>query len=157
LRRLADVTEARLQRIQEEKEKATKSLEQEKDEALEQICVARYSLTSYESKREEFRAMLQEEKAEIQIEKEKLLVEKTVVKEVVNKSCHSVSGLVQEDQESVKVQVVKLAETIQQLQARITELEVQAVPSTPQEVRYQREDAVKNVVGRIRALTSECK
>jgi hypothetical protein len=66
-----------------------------------------------------------------------------------------VPGLAQEEQESVEVQVVKLAETIQQLQARITELEIQAVPSTPQEVRDQREEAAKNAVVRIRALTSE--
>jgi hypothetical protein len=68
-----------------------------------------------------------------------------------------VPGLAQEEQESVEVQVVKLAETIQQLQARITELEIQAVPSTPQEVHDQREEATKNTVVRIRALTSECK
>jgi hypothetical protein len=78
-----------------------------------------------------------------------------MVKEVVNKSCHSVPGLAQEEHESVEVQVVKLTETIQQLQARITELEIQAVPSTPQEVRDQREEAAKNAVVRIRALTSE--
>jgi folate-dependent phosphoribosylglycinamide formyltransferase PurN len=52
--------------------------------------------------------------------------------------------LAQEEQGSVEAQVVKLAETIQQLQARITELEVQAVPSTPQEVCDQREEATKN-------------
>ena len=66
-------------------------------------------------------------------------------------------GLTQEEQELVEVQVSKLAETIQQLQARITELEVQAVPSTPQEVHNQREEAAKNVVVMIRELASECK
>jgi hypothetical protein len=53
----------------------------------------------------------------------------------VSKSCHSMSGLAQEEQESVEAQVEKIVETIQQLQGRITKLEVQAVPSTPQEVR----------------------
>jgi folate-dependent phosphoribosylglycinamide formyltransferase PurN len=66
-----------------------------------------------------------------------------------------VPGLAQEEQESVEAQVVKLAETIQQLQVRITELEVQAVPSTLQEVCDQREEATKNAVIRIRALASE--
>jgi hypothetical protein len=46
--------------------------------------------------------------------------------------------------------VVKLIEAIQQLEARITELEVQAIPSTPQEVHYQREESDKNAVARIR-------
>jgi hypothetical protein len=52
---------------------------------------------------------------------------------------------------------VKLAETLQQLQSRITELEAQTVSSTPQEVHDQREETAKNIVARIRSLTSECK
>jgi hypothetical protein len=55
----------------------------------------------------------------------------------------------------VEAQVVKLVETIQQLQARITKLEAQAVPSTPQEVRDQREETAKNKIIRIIALTSK--
>jgi chromosome segregation ATPase len=155
LRRLADATEARLQKVQEEKEKATEALKQEKYEALEQLRVAWYSVATYESEREEFQAMLQEEKSQLQREKEQLLTEWAMVKEVVSKACHSVPGLAQEEQESVEAQVVKLAETIQQLQARITELEAQAVPSTPQEVHDQREETTKNTVVRIRSLTSE--
>jgi hypothetical protein len=50
-------------------------------------------------------------------------------------------------------QVVKLVKTIKQLQARITKLEAQAVLSTPQEVHDQREEASKNIVGRIISLT----
>jgi hypothetical protein len=80
-----------------------------------------------------------------------------VVKEAVNKELLSVPGLAQGEHESVKVQVVKLTKAIQQLQARITELEIQEVPSTPQEVHNQREEATKNVVGRIRSLASEMK
>jgi hypothetical protein len=52
---------------------------------------------------------------------------------------------------------VKLVETIQQLQVRITYLEVQEVPRTPQEVHDQRKEATKKTIIRIRALTSECK
>jgi hypothetical protein len=40
--------------------------------------------------------------------------------------------------------VGKLVEAIQQLQAWVMELELQAVPSTPQEVRDQREEAAKS-------------
>ena len=55
------------------------------------------------------------------------------------------------------MQVGKLAKAIQQLQAWITGLELEAVSITPQEVCNQREEAAKNAVERIRALTSKCK
>jgi hypothetical protein len=76
---------------------------------------------------------------------------------VVRKSLHSVPGSTQEEHEAVEVQVTKLVEAIQQLQARVMELELQAVPSTPQEVHDQREEATKSTVGRIKILTLECK
>jgi folate-dependent phosphoribosylglycinamide formyltransferase PurN len=99
--------------------------------------------------------MVQEEKVQLQREKEQLLAEWATVKEVVSKACHYVSSLAQEEHESVEAQVVKIVETIQKLQARITELEVQAVPSTLQEVRDQREESTKNAIVRIRALALE--
>jgi hypothetical protein len=46
LRRLADVMEARLQKVQEEKEKATKYLKKEKEEVLEKLRVAQYCVTA---------------------------------------------------------------------------------------------------------------
>jgi hypothetical protein len=52
---------------------------------------------------------------------------------------------------------VNLDESIQQLQVRITELEFEAVSSTPQEVHDQREETTKNTLIRIRELTSEYK
>jgi folate-dependent phosphoribosylglycinamide formyltransferase PurN len=45
--------------------------------------------------------------------------------------------------------VVNLVETIQKIQARITYLEVQVVPSTLQEVHDQREEAAKNAIIKI--------
>lgn len=51
----------------------------------------------------------------------------------------------------------KLAEAIQQLQARVVELQLQAVSSTPQEVWYQREEIARSAVERIKVLASECK
>jgi hypothetical protein len=74
---------------------------------------------------------------------------------VVGRALSFVLGLAQEEHESIEVQVVKLTEAIQQLQTRITELELQAVPSNPQEVCDQREEAAKSTVGRIRALASK--
>ena len=71
-----------------------------------------YSVTAYESEREEFQAMLQEDKAKLQREKDQLLIEKTMVKEAINTTYLSVPGLAQEEQELVKAQVVKLTETI---------------------------------------------
>jgi folate-dependent phosphoribosylglycinamide formyltransferase PurN len=50
---------------------------------------------------------------------------------------------------------VKLVETLQQLQTRITNLEAQTVPSTLQQVRDQREETTKNTLIRIRTLASE--
>jgi hypothetical protein len=134
-----------------------RSLEKEKEEILEQLRVARYCVTAYENEKDEFRVMLEEDKVKIQREKDQLLAEKTAVKEVVSKALRSVSGLAQEEHEAVEVQVMKLVEAIQQLQERVTELEIQVVPSTPQEVRDQREEAAKSAVERIKALTSECK
>jgi tetrahydromethanopterin S-methyltransferase subunit B len=43
-------------------------------------------------------------------------------------------GLAQMEEETIESQVGKLAEAIQQLQERVAELELQLVPSTPQEV-----------------------
>jgi hypothetical protein len=80
-----------------------------------------------------------------------------VVKEAMRKAFRSMPDLAQKEHDSVEVQVVKLAEVIQQLQARIMELEIQVVPSNLQEVRDQREEATKNAVVRIRSLTSKCK
>jgi hypothetical protein len=68
-----------------------------------------------------------------------------------------VPGLAQEEPESVEMQVGKLVEAIQQLQAWVMELELQVVPSTPQEVRDQREEVSKSAFGRIKVLTLECK
>jgi hypothetical protein len=75
--------------------------------------------------------MIQKEKSQLQREKEQLFTERATVKEAMKKSYHSMLGLAQEEEELVEVQVVKIAETIQQLQARITELDIQAVTSTP--------------------------
>jgi hypothetical protein len=52
---------------------------------------------------------------------------------------------------------VKLVEITEQIQVRITELEAQTKPSTPQEVCDQREESTNNIVVIIRALTSKCK
>jgi hypothetical protein len=101
--------------------------------------------------------MFEKDKAKMQREKDQLLVEQTVVKEEVTKALCSMLGLAQEEPKSTEIQVGKLAESIQQLQARVMELEIQAVPITLQEVYDQREEAARNTVEIIRALTSECK
>jgi hypothetical protein len=48
-------------------------------------------------------------------------------------------------------------EAIQQLQKRITDLELHTVPDTPQDVRDQREATARSKVERIKALAMECK
>jgi hypothetical protein len=52
---------------------------------------------------------------------------------------------------------MKLAEVIQQIQQRVVELDLQTIPSTPQEERDQREMTSRCTVERIKALTEECK
>jgi hypothetical protein len=99
LRRLADSTEARFQRAQEEKEKATEALKKEKYEVLVQLRAAQDNVATHESEKAE----LQGEKAQLQREKEQLLTEQAMVKEVVSKACRSMPVLAQEEQESIKL------------------------------------------------------
>jgi trimethylamine:corrinoid methyltransferase-like protein len=134
-----------------------RSLEARKGGGLRETTSCAVLHNSYEKEKDEIQAMFEEDNAKIQKEKDQLLTEKTAVKEAVTKALRSVSGLAQEEQESVEIQVGKLVEAIQQLQAWVTELDLQAVPSTPQEVRDQREEATKSAVGRIKVLTLECK
>jgi hypothetical protein len=72
-------------------------LKKEKDEVLEKLRVARYSVTAYENEREEFQAMLQEDKEKLQREIEQFLAEHIVVKEVVNTARRFVPVLTQEE------------------------------------------------------------
>jgi hypothetical protein len=66
-------------------------------------------------------------------------------------------GLEQKVEEPIEHQVMKLVEVIQQLQQRVVELELQDIPSTPQEERDQREVNAQSTIERIKALTKECK
>jgi chaperonin cofactor prefoldin len=72
-----------------------------------------------------------EDKEQIQKEKEQLLTKHMGVKEVVTRELRSVLGLTQIEEETVESQVENLNEAIQQLQARVEELEQQVMPSTP--------------------------
>jgi hypothetical protein len=99
----------------------------------------------------------EEDKEKIQKEKDQLLAEKTVVKEVVTRALLSMSVLAYMEEDTTESQVGKLVEAIQQLQARVAKLEIQAVLSTLKEVQYQREEIVKSAIERIRALDSKCK
>jgi hypothetical protein len=77
------------------------------------------------------------------------------LKKQVIRELRSVTGLEQMEEDPVERQVGKLVEAIQQLQQRIVELELQAVPSTLQEVRDLREETVRSAVERIKALALE--
>jgi hypothetical protein len=57
--------------------------------------------------------------------------------------------------EIAKIQVGKLVESIQQLQARVAELELQEVSINLQEVRDQREETARSAVERIKELALE--
>jgi hypothetical protein len=53
--------------------------------------------------------------------------------------------------------VAQFEEVIQKLQQRIEDLELRAVPETPQDVRDQREATARSADERLKALTGECK
>jgi chromosome segregation ATPase len=150
LRRIVDATEARLRRAQEEKEQATVALKQAQEEVVEQCRVA-------QQEKDDLQTKFEEEKAQIQQEKEQLLVEQIGVKEAVSRALRSVTGLEKKEEDPVEHQVAQLAEAIQQLQQRIADLELQTVPSTLQDVRDQREATAQSTVERIKALALECK
>jgi hypothetical protein len=122
-------------------------LKQEKEEALEQLRVAQQEKVDVQAK-------FEEDKEKMQKKKDQLLVEQTVVREAVTRELLYVPGLAQVEEETFKIQVGKLVEAIQQLQARVPELKIQAVPSTLQEVWDQREEASKSAVEVIMALAS---
>ena len=102
-------------------------MKQAKDEAIEQRPFAQQG-------KDDLQAKFAEDRVQIQKEKEQLLAEHIGVKEAVTRALHSVTGLEQMGEDPVESQVGKLVEAIQQIHARVAELELQAVSSTPQEV-----------------------
>jgi hypothetical protein len=58
-----------------------------------------------------------------------LLAEQVGVKEAVSRALHSMTGLEKKEEDPVEHQVAQLVEAIQQLQQRITYLELQTVPT----------------------------
>jgi flagellar hook-associated protein FlgK len=67
------------------------------------------------------------------------------------------TGLDKKAKEPVEHQVAQLVEAIQQLQQRITDMELQTVPNTLLDVRDQREATTRSAVERIKALTMDYK
>jgi hypothetical protein len=76
---------------------------------------------------------------------------------MVNISLLSVIVIEVKAEDRVPQKVVQLGEVIQQLQQCITDLELRAVPETPQDVRDQREATSRSAVERLKVLTLECK
>jgi hypothetical protein len=154
LRRIADAIEDHLRRVQEEKEQAIEALKQAKEESLEQLRVVQQEKDDIRAKFEEdkekdqlpveqmgFReavtralhyvsGLTQIEEETKEKEKDQLPVEQMGFREAVTRALHYVSGLTQIEEETNESQVGKLAEAIQQLQAQVTELELQAVLSS---------------------------
>jgi ornithine cyclodeaminase/alanine dehydrogenase-like protein (mu-crystallin family) len=86
LHRLADATEAHLRHAQEETEQATEALKKVQKVVIEQRRVAQQEKAALQTK-------FEEEKAQIQQEKEQLLAEQLRVKEAVSRALRSVTGL----------------------------------------------------------------
>jgi hypothetical protein len=74
---------------------------------------------------------------------------------MVNRAFHSVKVIEVKAEERIPQQIVKLEKVIQQLQQRIADLELCAVPETPQYVRDQRETTTRSTVERLKALSRE--
>jgi DNA-binding HxlR family transcriptional regulator len=150
LHRLADTVEAHLRRAQEETEQATQDLMQ-----VQGVLVEQHRATEQENI--SLQVNFDEEKAQMQQAKEQLLTEQLKVKEAVNRSLHSVTVIEIKVEYQVTQQVEHIEEVIQQLQQHITDLELRAVPETPQEVKDQREETARSAVERLKALAMECK
>jgi len=84
-------------------------------------------------------------------------VEQVGVKEVVSREIPSVTSLEKKEEHPVEHQLAQPVEAIQQLQQRIADLDLQTVPSTPQDVWDQRKAIAQSIVERIIALALECK
>jgi hypothetical protein len=80
-----------------------------------------------------------------------------VVKEVVTKSLRFVLGLAQEESESTKIQVGKLARSHSTTSSKSNGAGNPSSVDHSQEVCDQREEAAINVVERIITLASKCK
>jgi chromosome segregation ATPase len=150
LRRIADIVEVRLRKAEEVTAQATQALKQAQEEIIEQRRAA-------QQEKEAIQEKFDKDREKIQKEKEQLLAKQIGIEEAVNRAFLSVTGLEQKAEEPLDHQVMKLAEVIQQLQQRVMDLELQIIPSTPQEERDQREITARGTVERIKELTEECK
>jgi hypothetical protein len=150
LHQIVDSVEARLRKAQDEAEKATQALTQVQGVLVEQCSAA-------EQEKSALQAKWNDEKAQLQQGKEQLLVEQLEVKEAVNRALRSVTVIEVKTEERIPQQVAQLAEVIQKLQQCIADLELRAVPETPQEIRDQREITAHSAVDRLKSLALECK
>jgi hypothetical protein len=150
LRKIADTVEAHLRKEEEATVQATQALKKAQEDIIEQRQAAQQEKDALQVKFDKDRAKLQKEK-------EQLLVKQIGIEEAVNRAFLSVTGLEKKAEEPLEKQVMKLAEVIQQLQQRVVDLELQTIPSTPQEERDQREITARSTVERIKVLTEECK
>jgi hypothetical protein len=73
----------------------------------------------------------EEDRQKTQREKDQLVTEHIGFRKAVTRSILSMPGLEQMEEETTESQVGKLAEAIQQIQARVAELELQAVLRNP--------------------------
>jgi hypothetical protein len=150
LRKIVDLVEIHLQKEEEVIAQATQALNHAHKEIIEKHQVA-------QQEKEAIQEKFDKERAKIKKGKEQLLMKKIGIKEAINRAFFSMIGLEQKVEEPIECQVMKLAEVIQQLQQRVVEIEIQAILSTPQEERDQREVNAQSIVERIKSLIEECK
>jgi chromosome segregation ATPase len=95
-------------------------------------------------------------KAKLYEEKAQLLVEQLELQERIHKALHSVIVIEVKMEDRLPQQVTQLEEVIQQLQQRITDLELCIMLETPQEIRDLREATAQSIVGRLKIFALEC-
>jgi hypothetical protein len=147
---ISDLVEVCLRKEEEVTTQAIQALKYAHKEIIEK-------LQATQQEKEAIQEKYDKERAKIQKEKEQRLAKKIGIEEAVNRAFRSVTGLEQKAEEPIECQVMKLDEVIQQLQQRVVELELQAIPSTPQEEHDQREITAHGTVERIKGITEECK
>jgi hypothetical protein len=86
-----------------------------------------------------------------------LLAKQLETQERVHKALRFVTIIEVKMEDHLPRQVTRLEEVIQQLQQRITDLELRTVPETPQEIRDLREATSRSAVAQLKTLASECR
>jgi hypothetical protein len=86
-----------------------------------------------------------------------VIAEQLETQERIHKALHSMTIIEVKMEDHLPQQVTQLEEVIQQLQKRITNLELHTMLETPQEIRDIREAIARSEVDQLKNLALECR